>query len=179
MHETIIAAGTRVEGSISGQMVRIFGQVTGAIDGDEVIVEGSGHVGGSVSAQGVRVLGRVDGSIQAQRVIIEASGMSLGGIAAPSVNLAEGCTIQGRLDSNLPAPTAAAPVHYAAAPTPQPAQAVTAYVSEPHPSTPPTAVATQPPAPTPSPALPATPRPAPTTAPTAFSLDGVRLTVKD
>jgi hypothetical protein len=136
-------------------------------------------VGGSVAAQGVRILGRVDGSIQAQRVIIEASGMSLGGIAAPSVNLAEGCTIQGRLDSNLPAPTAAAPAHYAATPAPQPAQAVTAYVSEPHPSGVPQAATTHPPSPPPSPALPATPRPAPKTAPTAFSLDGVRLTVKD
>ena len=106
MHETMIAADCRIEGQLTGQVVRIFGQVTGAVEATEVIVEAGAQIGGGIHASGVRVLGRVDGAIRAERVIVEASGQSLGGISAPSVTLAEGCTIQGRLDSNLPAPAA-------------------------------------------------------------------------
>jgi cytoskeletal protein CcmA (bactofilin family) len=106
MQETIITAETRVEGDISGQLLRIFGLVTGSMEAEEVIIERGGQVGGNIRAGGLRVFGRVDGAIFAQRVVIESSGMSLGGISAPSVSLAEGCTIQGRLDSNLPEPAA-------------------------------------------------------------------------
>ena len=118
MQETIITAETRVEGDISGQLLRIFGLVTGSMEAEEVIIERGGQVGGNIRAGGLRVFGRVDGAIFAQRVVIESSGMSLGGISAPSVSLAEGCTIQGRLDSNLPEPAASPPRTLA---TPHPA----------------------------------------------------------
>ena len=90
MHETMIAADCRIEGQLTGQVVRIFGQVTGAVEATEVIVEAGAQIGGGIHASGVRVLGRVDGAIRAERVIVEASGQSLGGISAPSVTLAEG-----------------------------------------------------------------------------------------
>ena len=184
MHETIVAADARIDGHISGQNIRIFGQVTGNIEAGEVIIEAGAHVGGGIVATGVRILGRVDGSIRAERVVVESSGQSLGGISAPSVSLAEGCTIQGRLDSNLPSPAPSIhapqrsavpqqvtsytqpgviePIYASKSPqTAQPATAVPAStlpVIEPT-TTPPTA--------------------APKTAPRAFSLDGVRLQAKE
>ena len=199
MHETIIGADARVEGNLSGQLLRIYGHVAGTVEAEEVIVEQGGQIGGSLSAKGVRVLGRVDGLIQAEQVLIESSGVSLGGISAPSVSLAEGCTIQGRLDSNLPGP-AATPI--ASAPA-QAVAAITAYARDAQPSQlPPTLTSkpSQPAAPligsvpTPAPAqavaslavtarqvstAPPAPKTAPKTAPRAFSLDGVRLTAKD
>ena len=123
MQETVIAADTRVDGHLAGQLVRVFGQVTGNIDAGEVIIESGAQVGGGIVATGVRVLGRVEGPIRAERVIVESTGQSLGGIAAPSVSLAEGCTIQGRLDSNLPGP---APGFHAPHASPAP-QMVTSY----------------------------------------------------
>ena len=191
MQETVIAADTRVDGHLAGQMVRIFGQVTGNIDAGEVIIESGAQVGGGIVATGVRVLGRVEGPIRAERVVVESSGQSLGGIAAPSVSLAEGCTIQGRLDSNLPGPAPG----FQAPPVSTTPQMVTSYTqpslrgdaehryssSTPQPTAPVTA-------PTPTvaaSALPVTehttspPTSAPKTAPRAFSLDGVRLHVKE
>jgi len=191
MQETIVATGARVEGNVSGQLVRVFGQVTGMIDAHEVVIEAGAQVGAGIIASGVRVLGRVEGPIRAERVVVESSGQSLGGIAAPSVSLAEGCTIQGRLDSNLPSPAANAPTR------PQPPQqaSATAYTRPGHaaptysPSNTPQAyapvIAATKPATPPAAALPVTesptspPKPAPKMAPRAFSLDGVRLTAKD
>ena len=184
MHETMIAADCRIEGQLTGQVVRIFGQVTGAVEATEVIVEAGAQIGGGIHASGVRVLGRVDGAIRAERVIVEASGQSLGGISAPSVTLAEGCTIQGRLDSNLPAP-AVSPlpvnrVEHATAPPAYPAprqQHVTPYTS----SLPQAASGT----PMPAAALPVAqadappPTSAPKVAPRAFNLDGVKLHAED
>ena len=113
MHETIIAASCRIDGDIEAQRVRVFGSVAGSIKAQEVIVEASGHVHGALQAVAIQVFGRIDGPITADRVMIEAGGTSLGGIAAPSVSLAEGCTIQGRLDSNLPGPAAPAATNHA------------------------------------------------------------------
>ena len=182
MNETIIAADARVEGNLNGQLLRIYGQVAGAVEAEEVIVEQGGEIGGPVTAKGVRVLGRVDGPIQAERVVVDASGISLGGISAPSVSLAEGCTIQGRLDSNLPGPATAAMTNQ---PVPS-APTVTPYAREtPASDLPATAVTaapsvstTTPPTPASEPSI-ATPHSAPKNAPTAFSLDGVRLSAKD
>ena len=187
MQETVVAADARIDGHITGQMIRVFGQVTGNIEAGEVIIETGAHVGGGISATGVRVLGRVEGAIRAERVVVEASGQSLGGIAAPSVSLAEGCTIQGRLDSNLPGP---APSAHTTQPSVGP-QRVTSYTqpmaprgSDPvYTSTPPQA--SQPVSTMPASALPVTeqtttpPTSAPKTAPRAFSLDGVRLQAKE
>ncbi len=197
MQETIVATGARVEGNVSGQLVRVFGQVTGMIDAHEVIIEAGAQVGSGIIASGVRVLGRVEGQIRAERVVVESSGQSLGGISAPSVSLAEGCTIQGRLDSNLPSPAAGAPKHTQppqplpataytrpghGAPAHQPSHTPQAYASAIPASKPiaPRSTVTPPAAALPVTASPTSPpKPAPKTAPRAFSLDGVRLSAKD
>ncbi len=187
MQETVVAADARVDGHITGQMIRVFGQVTGNIEAGEVIIETSAHVGGGITATGVRILGRVEGAIRAERVVVESSGQSLGGIAAPSVSLAEGCTIQGRLDSNLPGP---APTVHTTQPSVAP-QMVTSYTQPMAPRLGDPGYASglpqaaQPVTTVPPSALPVseqktmTPTSAPKTAPRAFSLDGVRLQAKE
>ena len=187
MQETVVAADARVDGHITGQMIRVFGQVTGNIEAGEVIVEIGAHVGGGIIATGVRILGRVEGAIRAERVVVESSGQSLGGIAAPSVSLAEGCTIQGRLDSNLPGP---APAAHTTQPSVAP-QMVTSYTQPIAPRGADPIYSSQvPQAAQPATAIPASalpvvehtttpPTSAPKTAPRAFSLDGVRLQAKE
>jgi cytoskeletal protein CcmA (bactofilin family) len=98
---THIAAGSRVEGTLTGPTeLLIEGEVDGEIRVDSAVMIGTeGVVRGPVTAQVVRVGGRVIGDVQASdRVEVAPSGGLEGDIAAPRVVIAEGAFFKGRID---------------------------------------------------------------------------------
>gem|GEM_PF-4030589 len=116
MDRTYIDAQTTVQGSLEGNYLEVAGRVQGQLIGQVVHVAASGQVEGGITADDVHVSGTVEGPIRAARVQVANEGQALGGIQAPSISLADGCTIHGRLDSRPPE-TAAPPAHRTA-PTP-------------------------------------------------------------
>jgi cytoskeletal protein CcmA (bactofilin family) len=98
---THVAAGTRIEGILSGPTeLLIEGEVEGEVRVESAIMIGTeGVVRGPVSAQVVRVGGRVVGNVTAtDRVEVAPSGSLEGDIAAPRVVIAEGAFFKGRID---------------------------------------------------------------------------------
>lgn len=98
---THVAAGSRVEGKLSGPTeLLIEGEVHGEIQVESAVMVGSeGVVHGPISAQVVRVGGRVVGNVQAtERVEVAPSGSLEGDIAAPRVIIAEGSFFKGRVE---------------------------------------------------------------------------------
>ena len=98
---THIAAGSRVEGRLSGPTeLLIEGEVHGEIRVESAVMIGTeGVVQGPISAQVVRVGGRVIGDVQAvDRVEVAPSGSLDGDISAPRVVIAEGAFFKGRID---------------------------------------------------------------------------------
>jgi cytoskeletal protein CcmA (bactofilin family) len=98
---THIAAGSRVEGLLSGPTeLLIEGEVHGEIRVESAVMIGTeGVVQGPISAQVVRVGGRVVGDVQAvDRVEVAPSGSLDGDISAPRVVIAEGAFFKGRID---------------------------------------------------------------------------------
>jgi cytoskeletal protein CcmA (bactofilin family) len=98
---THIAAGSRVEGLLSGPTeLLIEGEVDGEIRVESAVMIGTeGVVRGPIAAQVIRVGGKVIGNIQAvDRVEVAPSGSLEGDIAAPRVVIAEGAFFKGRID---------------------------------------------------------------------------------
>ncbi|HYU34700.1 MAG TPA: polymer-forming cytoskeletal protein [Thermoanaerobaculia bacterium] len=98
---THIAAGSRVEGALTGPTeLLIEGEVEGEIRIESTVRIGTeGVVRGPISAQVIHVGGRVVGDVQASdRVEVAPSGSLEGDIAAPRVVIAEGAFFKGRID---------------------------------------------------------------------------------
>lgn len=98
---THIAAGTRVEGALTGPTeLLIEGEIDGEIRVESAVLIGTeGVVRGPIAAQVVQVGGRVIGNVQASdRVEVKPSGGLEGDIAAPRVVIAEGAFFKGRID---------------------------------------------------------------------------------
>lgn len=98
---THIAAGSRVEGALTGPTeLLIEGEVDGEIRIESTVRIGTeGLVRGPITAQVVHVGGRVVGDVQASdRVEVAHSGGLEGDIAAPRVVIAEGAFFKGRID---------------------------------------------------------------------------------
>ena len=119
---THIAAGTRVQGQITGPTeLLVDGEVEGEIRVESAVSIGNdGVVTGPISAQVVRVGGRVTGNIHAgERAEVAPSGSVEGDIAAPRVVIAEGAFFKGRVEmrGDRERPSRAAP-----SPVPSPAR---------------------------------------------------------
>jgi cytoskeletal protein CcmA (bactofilin family) len=98
---THIAAGTRLQGEISGATeVLVDGEVAGQVRVEAAVVVGAeGVVEGPISAPVVRVGGRVVGDVQAtDRVEVLATGGLEGNISAPRVVISEGAFFKGRIE---------------------------------------------------------------------------------
>jgi cytoskeletal protein CcmA (bactofilin family) len=98
---THIAAGTRLQGEISGATeVLVDGEVAGEVRvGAPVVVGVDGVVEGPIAAPVVRVGGRVVGDVQAtDRVEVLATGGLEGNISAPRVVISEGAFFKGRIE---------------------------------------------------------------------------------
>jgi len=98
---THIAAGTRLQGEISGSTeVLVDGEVAGQVRVDASVVVGvDGVVEGPIAAPVVRVGGRVVGDVVAtDRVEVLATGGLEGNISAPRVVISEGAFFKGRIE---------------------------------------------------------------------------------
>ncbi len=98
---THIAAGTRLQGEISGATeVLVDGEVAGEVRVSAPVVVGvDGVVEGPIAAPVVRVGGRVVGDVQAtDRVEVLATGGLEGNISAPRVVISEGAFFKGRIE---------------------------------------------------------------------------------
>jgi cytoskeletal protein CcmA (bactofilin family) len=96
--ETMIAAGSTVQGKILGQIgVRVAGSFEGEIKIDSVLwIERQGAVQGTVNARGVIIEGEMRGNIDAsEKVEIRSSGRVFGDVLCKKIALAEGCFFQG------------------------------------------------------------------------------------
>jgi cytoskeletal protein CcmA (bactofilin family) len=124
---TVVAAGSRVKGEISGATdVLIDGQVDGQLVlGSSVVVGEGGEVLGQIQARRVKIGGKVRGDIRAsERVEVLASGRIEGDVVAPRVAINAGAFFKGKVEmtSDPPQSKPAAPADdKAAAPDRKPA----------------------------------------------------------
>ncbi|HUP22122.1 MAG TPA: polymer-forming cytoskeletal protein [Thermoanaerobaculia bacterium] len=98
---TVIAPGSRLQGTISGTVdVMVEGVLDGRAELEATLVVGlGGRVEGDIKARVVRIAGSVAGNIEAvERVEVTPSGHIEGDIVAPRVAIAEGGFCQGRIE---------------------------------------------------------------------------------
>lgn len=128
--DTLIAEGTVVSGSISGEgAIHVEGTVDGKIDmTGSVLITATGKVKGPIEASVIQVAGRVEGSIKAHsHLCLKNTGRIDGDVNTTSFVIDDGGILNGRatMTSDAPAPAkpAAAPKPAASAPRPAPAAA--------------------------------------------------------
>jgi cytoskeletal protein CcmA (bactofilin family) len=97
MSETILGAGTRLEGKLSSQgHVRIEGMVAGDVLAQgRVAVTEQASVEGDVFGEVVTVAGYVRGNIVARGVAVTRTGRVLGALRLERLATEEGCFLQG------------------------------------------------------------------------------------
>ncbi len=99
---TVIAAGTRFEGRLSGEgCVIVSGQLIGECDfAGTVTVADGGHWEGTLQADDVMIAGRVAGDVVARgRVELGQRAQVTGTVTGLSVAIAEGAIIEGQLQA--------------------------------------------------------------------------------
>lgn len=98
--QTLVAAGSKVSGEISGTSELL---VEGTVEGDvrieaAVTVGAAGTVTGSIVARSVSIRGKVVGDVQgSERVEVGAAGSLEGNVSAPRVVIAEGAFFRGKV----------------------------------------------------------------------------------
>jgi cytoskeletal protein CcmA (bactofilin family) len=103
--ETIAKIGPsiHIKGEVtSREPLTIAGQVEGTIDvdGHALTVEESGHVTASVTALTIVVAGAVNGRLLAsERIAVRKTAQIEGDLTAPAISLADGATVQGRVET--------------------------------------------------------------------------------
>ncbi len=98
---TYVAAGSRIEGSISGETeVLVDGSLVGCVELKGRFVLGRrGRIQGDVTAHSVQVCGKVKGNVRAtEKIEVASSGAIEGDLAAPLVSIAEGGVCNGRIE---------------------------------------------------------------------------------
>jgi cytoskeletal protein CcmA (bactofilin family) len=93
----------RIKGEVTtGEPLSIAGQVDGSIDasGHPVTICSGAHLTASVSAHTIIVEGSINGTlVGTERIVIRDSAHVQGDICAPTVSLAEGAAIDGRVET--------------------------------------------------------------------------------
>ena len=120
---TVVAAGSRVQGEISGATdVLIDGQVEGQLVlGNSVVVGQGGEVQGRIQARRVEIGGKVHGDIKAsERIEVLASGRIEGDVSAPRVAINAGAFFKGQVEMTSDASAAQATPEPTAASAPSP-----------------------------------------------------------
>ncbi len=107
---TYIAAGSRMEGEITGSAeVLVDGEFHGQLRLDSAVVVGrEGRIQGEIQARSVRIEGRVNGNVSAkERVEVVSSASLEGDISAARVSVAEGAFFKGNVEMGSDKPGAA------------------------------------------------------------------------
>jgi cytoskeletal protein CcmA (bactofilin family) len=97
----VIAAGTRVQGEVTGRAdLSIDGHVEGTITLEsEVTVRASGRVKGTIQARAIRIGGKVLGDVQGIELVeIMPSGTLEGNVSAARVVIGEGAFFKGKVE---------------------------------------------------------------------------------
>jgi cytoskeletal protein CcmA (bactofilin family) len=98
--ESVVAAGTKFKGTISGQAgVRISGSLEGDISSQQLVwVEKKGRVDGNIRSPFVIVEGELNGNIEsAEHVELRTEGRVIGNIETVIIAMAEGCVFNGEI----------------------------------------------------------------------------------
>ncbi len=98
--ESVIAAGTKFKGTMSGQAgARISGSFEGDINSQQLVwVEKKGRVDGNIKSPFVIVEGELCGNIEsAEHVELRTEGRVTGNIETVIVAMAEGCVFNGEI----------------------------------------------------------------------------------
>lgn len=98
-----IGASIRIKGEVTArEPLTIAGHVDGSVvvEGHSVTIAASGQVTATVAADTIVVAGAVNGRLQANaRIVVRETAVVEGDITAPSVSLAEGATVHGRIET--------------------------------------------------------------------------------
>lgn len=101
--KTLVAAGSKIEGKISGSsQVLVEGIVEGEVVlENELVIGDKGRVVGDVEARSVRISGTLKGNVSAsEKVELMPSGAIEGDVVAPRVAIAEGGFCKGKIEMN-------------------------------------------------------------------------------
>jgi cytoskeletal protein CcmA (bactofilin family) len=97
-----IGSSIRIKGDLTAsEDVTIAGSVEGTIkiEGHVVIVEPGGRLAADVTAKGIVVCGTIKGKLTAvERIEVRNSGVVEGELAAPRIGIADGASIQGKIE---------------------------------------------------------------------------------
>lgn len=99
--DSLLAADLTIEGKIQGRgNVRIAGSFTGDINVQgEVSIEPGARITGGLRGETVRVGGEVHGNVEAtSRVELLESGILIGDLKAPSLTVAAGSCMRGKVE---------------------------------------------------------------------------------
>jgi cytoskeletal protein CcmA (bactofilin family) len=98
-----IGKSIHVKGSItSDEPLTIAGSVEGSVslNGHQLTITTDGSVNADITAETILVEGRVKGSLRAATRLVLQSGSNVNGeIHAPRLSIAEGASVQGRVDT--------------------------------------------------------------------------------
>lgn len=98
-----IGASIRIKGEVtSREPLTIAGHVEGTIDADghAVTVEEGGKVTATITADTIVVAGQVNGSLMAAgHIVVRESAAIEGELSAPSVSVADGALLHGRVET--------------------------------------------------------------------------------
>ncbi|MFT4703360.1 MAG: cytoskeletal protein CcmA (bactofilin family) [Bradymonadia bacterium] len=113
MSNTLCTVGSSIEikGRVSGSgSLVIAGVVEGEISVEQdLTVEAGGRVVADVAARTVTVRGELTGDVTAtERVSVEAGAKLVGNIRAPRLAIADGATVRGAIDMDIPSPSGGA-----------------------------------------------------------------------
>ena len=99
-----IGASIRFKGEItSSEPLTIAGQVEGSVtvNGHALTVAAGSHISATVSADAIIVAGHVNGKITAgTRIVLCETASVEGEAAAPSVSIADGALVHGRIETS-------------------------------------------------------------------------------
>ncbi len=102
---TNVAAGTRIEGTISGSSnVTVEGEIEGTVNiSGNFHVAKSGTVKASVRARTVTVSGRVDGDLSSdEKIQLEPTAVVHGNLVSPRILILDGAELQGQVVMSKP-----------------------------------------------------------------------------
>ena len=97
-HTCVIDRGARFEGLLScGRMVRIEGDLVGAVRGEGLLVIAAGaHVQADVEVGSLRIEGKLEGAVRAREKIVVGAGAQVRGpLETTALEVNEGASIEG------------------------------------------------------------------------------------
>lgn len=106
-HTCVVGSGTRVSGTLSGEEdLLVVGRIEGSVSlQGELTVAQEGEIEANIEVDRAVISGSVSGDIAARESVVLESGSRVEGkVSAPSLIIAEGAEIEGRVDMQVDLP---------------------------------------------------------------------------